>query len=57
MHSAKALAHGEPLEGYWFDRSKEWAANNRGLDVGRYDFATRYLVGFAQLPVFRVGAS
>ena len=53
VHAAKALAHGEPLEGYWFSRSKEWAANNRGLDVGRYDFATRYLVGFAQLPAFR----
>ncbi len=28
--------------------------NSRGgQDVGRYDFATRYLVGFAQLPAFR----
>ncbi|MEM7352938.1 MAG: transposase [Acidobacteriota bacterium] len=53
VHAARALVHGEPLEGAWFNRSKEWAAKNRGLAVGRYDFATRYLVGFAQLPAFR----
>ncbi len=53
MHAAKALVHGEPLEGYWWNRSKEWAAKNRGQDFGRYDFATRYLVGFAQLPAFQ----
>ncbi len=53
VHAAKALVHGEKLEGYWWNRSKEWAAVNRRQDVGRYDFATRYLVGFAQLPAFR----
>lgn len=53
VHAAKALVHGEPLEGYWWNRSKEWSARNRGLDVGRYDFATRYLVRFAPLPAFR----
>ncbi|MEM7356719.1 MAG: hypothetical protein AAF657_38235, partial [Acidobacteriota bacterium] len=45
--------HGEPLEGAWFNRSKEWSAKHRGLDHGRYDFATRYLVGLAPLPAFR----
>ncbi len=53
VHAAKALVHGEPLEGYWFNRRKEWAARNRGKAYGRYDFATRYLVHFAQLPAFR----
>ncbi|MCP3957347.1 MAG: hypothetical protein GY719_05795 [bacterium] len=53
VHAAKALVHGELLEGYWFSRSKAWAAENRGQDVGRYDFATRYLVGFSPLPAFR----
>ncbi len=53
IHAARHLVHGEPLEGYWFNRSKEWAALNRGLDVGRYDYATRYLIHFAQLPAFR----
>ena len=41
------------LEGYWFNRSKEWAARNRGQEYGTYDFATRYLVDLAQLPAFR----
>ena len=50
VHSARALVHGESLEGFWFNRTKEWAARNRGQEVGTYDFATRYLVGFAPLP-------
>ena len=53
VHAARSLVHGEPLEGYWFNRSKEWAARNRGREFGRYDYATRYLVHFAQLPAFR----
>jgi hypothetical protein len=53
VHCAKALVHGEKLEGVWFNRSKEWAARNRGLNAGYYDFATRYEVGFAPLPAFR----
>jgi hypothetical protein len=48
-----APVHGEKLEGFWFNRAREWAARNRGLDVGTYDFATKYLVGFAPLPAFR----
>ncbi len=35
------------------DRSKEWAARNRGQSYGAYDFATRYAIPFAQLPAFR----
>lgn len=53
VHCAKALVHGEKLEGYWFNRSKEWAARNQGKEYGYYDFATKYLVGFAPLPAFR----
>ncbi len=53
VHGARALVHGEPLEGYWFNRTKEWAARHRGLNYGRYDFATRYLIDFAPLPAFR----
>ena len=51
---AKALVHGEPLEGYWFNqhrRSGRPATVAR--TVARYDFATRYLIHFAQLPAFR----
>ncbi len=53
VHCARALVHGEKLEGYWFHRSKEWTAQRRGQIYGTYDYATRYLVGFAQLPAFR----
>lgn len=50
---ARGALLGGALEGYWWNRSKEWAAKNRGQDFGRYDFATRYLVGFSPLPAFR----
>ena len=53
VHCANALVHGEKLEGVWFNRTKEWAARNRGVNFGTYDFATRYQVGFAPLPAFR----
>ncbi len=53
IHAARQLLHDEPLEGYWFNRSKEWAARNRGQEYGTYDFATRYAIHFAQLPAFR----
>jgi len=53
VHAAEALVHGEPLEGFWFNRSKEWAARNRGLDVGYYDFATKFQVHLSPLPAFR----
>ena len=39
VHAAKPLIHGEPLAGTWFNRSKEWAARNRGLNVSPADFA------------------
>ncbi len=53
IHAARQLVHGKPLEGYWFNRSKEWAARNRRQEYGTYDFATRYSIHFAQLPAFR----
>ena len=53
IHAARQLVHGEPLEGCWFSRSKEWAARNRGLEYGTYDFATRYSIQLAQLPSLR----
>ncbi len=53
VHSAAALVHGEPLEGFWWNRSQERSARNRGKEYGTYDFATRYLIRFAPLPAFR----
>lgn len=53
IHAARYLVHGESLEGCWFNRSKEWAAANRGETYNTYDFATRYSIPFTQLPSFR----
>jgi hypothetical protein len=53
VHSASALVHGEKLEGLWFNRSKEWAARQRGQLYAYDDYATRYRIGFAPLPAFR----
>ncbi len=53
IHAARHLVYGEPLEGAWFNRSKEWAARNRGQAYGTYDYATRYAIPFVPLPAFR----
>ncbi len=53
IHAARHLVHGEPLEGAWFNRSKEWAARNRGQAYGTYDYATRYAIPFVRLPAYR----
>ncbi len=53
VHCASALVHGEPLEGVWFNRTKECAARHCGIEYGTYDFTTKYRVGFEQLPAYR----
>ena len=53
VHCAHSLVTGEPLEGVWYNRTKEWAARQRNLEFGEEDFATRYRVGFAPLPAYR----
>jgi hypothetical protein len=53
VHCAESLITGKPLEGVWFNRTKEWAARKRGESYDRYDYATRYQVGFSPLPAFR----
>jgi len=53
VHAAGPLLRGEKLEGTRFNKTKEWAARNRGQDVGSYDFATKYRIKLAQLPAFR----
>jgi len=53
VHAARALVDGVPLEGHWFDRTREWMAERRNEKFETYDFATKYLVGFSPLPAFR----
>jgi len=49
---ARALVHGEPMVGYWYNRTKEYKARRKGVDFDPYDFATRYEIHFQQLPAY-----
>src|SRR5215210_1214603 len=40
VHCVRALVEGETVEGYWFDRSQEYAARQRGQDFDRLTYAT-----------------
>ncbi|HKI04671.1 MAG TPA: transposase, partial [Thermoanaerobaculia bacterium] len=40
IHGLRYLLHGEPLEGYWFDRTQEYAARQRHEDFDRLCYAT-----------------
>ncbi len=53
VHAARALVEGNPLEGHWYDRTREAVAKRRGEDFEEHDFATKYLVDFSPLPAFR----
>ena len=50
VHFAKAILEGKPLKGYWFSRTQEYAADNRGEDFGRLDYATEEEVELSPLP-------
>ena len=50
MATAHALLDGEPLKGFWFDRSQEYAARHRGEDFDRYRFASEETVHLSPLP-------
>jgi hypothetical protein len=45
-----ALLTGEPLEGLWFDRTKEYAARRRGEDFDRLKYATVEALTLDPLP-------
>lgn len=49
-HSVNALLTGEPLEGLWFDRTKEYAARRRGEDFDRLAYATFEILTLDPLP-------
>ncbi|NJL26484.1 MAG: hypothetical protein HC897_00730 [Thermoanaerobaculia bacterium] len=53
VHCIDALITGEPLRGYWFDRTKEGAAKRRGEAFSRYDFATPETIVLSPLPCWR----
>ena len=50
VHCVDALLSGLPLEGTWFDRTKEYAARQRGEDVPLDRFAIREILEWTRRP-------
>ena len=53
VHCARALAEGEPLRGYWFDRTEEYAARRRGEDFDRLRYTTLETLHLSPLPCWQ----
>ena len=50
VHCVHSLLGGEPLTGYWFDRTQEYAARRRGETFDRLQYATLETVTLSPLP-------
>jgi hypothetical protein len=50
VHAARAILEDKPLTGYWFDRTQEYAARNRGEEYGRLTYATEEAFVLSRLP-------
>ena len=50
VHCVRAFLDEEPLEGLWFDRTKEYLARNRGQSFGAFQFASPETVVLEPLP-------
>jgi hypothetical protein len=50
LHSVREILAGEPIRGLWFDRTKEFAARNRGESFGRLTYATEQALELSPLP-------
>ena len=53
VHVAKALTEEGALRGYWFDRTQEYAARNRGEKFDRLQYATVETLHLSPLPCWR----
>jgi hypothetical protein len=53
VHCLKALLEGVPLVGQWFDRTREYAAQQRNEKFKRLDYATSYEVQLSPLPCWK----
>ncbi len=53
LHVAKDLAEERTIEGYWFDRTQEYAARRRGESFDRLRFATRETLILSPLPCWK----
>jgi len=50
LHGLQYLLDGKPLEGYWFDRTQEYAARQRREDFDRLRYATAETLTLDPLP-------
>jgi hypothetical protein len=50
VHAARPILEDKPLTGYWFDRTQEYAARNRGEEHGRLTYATEETFVLTRLP-------
>jgi hypothetical protein len=50
VHAARSILEDKPLKGYWFDRTQEYAARNRGEEYGRLTYATEETFSLTPLP-------
>jgi REP element-mobilizing transposase RayT len=50
VHAARSILEDKPLKGYWFDRTQEYAARNRGEEYGRLTYATEETFTLTRLP-------
>ena len=53
IHVARALVDGEPFQGYWFSRTQEYAARQRGKKFDRLQYATLETVTLSPLPCWK----
>jgi REP element-mobilizing transposase RayT len=53
VHVARALIQGEDLTGYWFDRTREYAARKRGRVFDRLRYASVETLYLSPLPCWR----
>lgn len=50
VHCIREILAGEPIRGLWFNRTREFAARNRGEDSGRLQYATEEVFELTPLP-------
>jgi REP element-mobilizing transposase RayT len=53
VHAARALVQGKDLTGYWFDRTQEYAARNRGEIFDRLQYASVETLHLSPLPCWK----
>jgi hypothetical protein len=50
VHSAETLIHGIPLEGHWFDRTRQYAARNQSEELRREEYVFAESVVLSPIP-------